>query len=164
MILKFLLRRNRFCIANLVYILGTLCVGMHSLFLGKHNIIFRGLTAGWCIIVAVCMYICCFYKITISNMMYAMYLMIINIGTLLLIVFLRFLFEFNASDPLAVPFDNIPIAVICFFSLANMLYITSIRKCLIDGLVQPVFIQRRKKIESRVVYARREYPEIFNIQ
>ncbi|KAI5132214.1 hypothetical protein NEAUS05_0488 [Nematocida ausubeli] len=97
-------------------------------------------------------------------MMYAMYLMIINIGTLLLIVFLRFLFEFNASDPLAVPFDNIPIAVICFFSLANMLYITSIRKCLIDGLVQPVFIQRRKKIESRVVYARREYPEIFNIQ
>ncbi|EIJ89238.1 uncharacterized protein NEPG_02476 [Nematocida parisii ERTm1] len=164
MFLKSLLRRRVFHAFNGVYSASVLVTGVYSAFATIHQLVFQIVISLWSLFVSAAICFLCFHRISILNMMHSMYLLLMNIVMILSIIFLRFLFEFQASDRFGILFESIPIIVICAFSFFNMLYIAYVRRCIIDGLIQPVFMQQRKKIESKVVFVRREYPEIFSIQ
>lgn len=162
--MKSFLRRRHFIATNILYILINLCLVVNTVLIAKYNLLVKVAIGGFSMLVAGLVFFLCIYRLSIENMLYATYIGILNITVLSINFFFSFLVYFKSDSPYAIIFEEIPVFAVSGISLVYSFYIACIRKCMVDGLVYPVFIQRRKKIESRVVLVRREYPEIFSVQ
>lgn len=162
--MKGLLRRRYFRIANVIYILINLGLIVDVALIERYNLLIKILSGGFSVCVSVLIFLLCIRGISIEHMMYATYLGVFNGGILLFKSFFSFLIYFQGNSPYEIIFESIPLFIVSGISVLYSFYIACIRKCIVDGLVYPVFIQRRKRIESRIVLVRREYPEIFSVQ
>ncbi|KAI5189614.1 hypothetical protein NEMIN01_0567 [Nematocida minor] len=161
---KTLLRRKLFIAINVLYIAVNLLLAIKTAVVGKYNLFVQISSAVFSMCVSALVFVLGIHYVSINCMMYEIYLGGANAAVLLFVLFLLFLLHFKASAPLQIIFENIPIIAVSIFSVLVSVYVAFLRKCIVDGLVYPIFIQRRKKIESRAVLVRREYPEIFTVQ
>ncbi|KAH9386423.1 uncharacterized protein NEMAJ01_1319 [Nematocida major] len=161
---KIFLSRKTFVGVHILYIVVCLAAGIESLIRGTHSLLIRIATATYTFGSSGILYALGIHAVGIENMMHVLCLSVCNTVFLTMILFFRFLIEFRAAHPFGVFYDGIPLIIGASFSLIAAVYIAYVRRCLVNGLVYPVFMQRRKKIESRVVFVRREYPEIFSVQ
>lgn len=160
---KVFLRRQVFLVLSLVGVALNSALALYVLVIPREQRLY--LRVGHCVysvIFSLLVYYCSVHKVSMDNLLYAIYLYLGNSLALFVGVLCSFLQKFGHKSPQAVLLRNMLTVVVILFSLGMGMFTIVVRKFILLGMVKPISVQRAKGLESAIVLIRREYPEIFS--